>query len=32
MKSGIFKFKARAKVGDEIAVEAELLCTMRKVS
>ena len=25
MKSGVFKFKARAKVGDEIAVEAERL-------
>jgi len=32
MKSGIFKFKARAKVHEEIAVEAELMCTMRKVS
>ena len=32
MISGIFKFKARAKVGVEIAVEAELMCTMRKVS
>ena len=32
MKSGIFKFKARAKVGGEIAVEAELMCTMRKVA
>lgn len=32
MKAGIFKFKARAKVGDEIAVEAELMCTMRKVA
>lgn len=31
MKSGIFKFKARAKVGDEIATEAELMCTMRKI-
>jgi len=30
MKSGIFKFKSRAKVGEEIAVEAELMCTMRK--
>ena len=30
MKSGIFKFKALAKVGDEIAAEAELMCTMRK--
>ena len=32
MKAGIFKFKARAKVGDEIATEAELMCTMRKIS
>jgi 3-hydroxyacyl-[acyl-carrier-protein] dehydratase len=31
MKSGIFKFKARAKVGDEIAAEADLMCTMRKI-
>jgi len=32
MKSGIFKFKARALVGDDLAVEAELLCTMRTVA
>jgi 3-hydroxyacyl-[acyl-carrier-protein] dehydratase len=32
MKSGIFKFKSRAKVGEEIAVEAELMCTMRKIA
>ena len=31
MKAGIFKFKACAKVGDEIAAEAELMCTMRKI-
>ena len=31
MKAGIFKFKTRAKVGDEIAAEAELMCTMRKI-
>jgi 3-hydroxyacyl-[acyl-carrier-protein] dehydratase len=31
VKSGIFKFKARATVGDELAVEADLMCTMRKV-
>lgn len=30
-KSGIFKFKARALVGEELAVEAELMCTMRRV-
>ena len=32
VKSGIYKFKARATVGGELAVEAELMCTMRKVS
>ena len=32
MKSGIFKFKALAKVGEEIAVEADLMCTMRKIA
>ena len=32
MKAGIFKFKARAKVGDEIATEAELMCTMRSIA
>lgn len=31
MKSGIFKFKARADVGDQLAVEAELICTMRRI-
>jgi 3-hydroxyacyl-[acyl-carrier-protein] dehydratase len=31
MKAGIFKFKALAKVGEEIAAEAELMCTMRKI-
>ena len=31
MRSGIFKFKARALVGTELAVEAELMCTMRTV-
>ena len=31
MKAGIFKFKARAKVGGEIATEADLMCTMRKI-
>ena len=29
MKAGIFKFKARALVGDELTVEAELTCAMR---
>ena len=31
MKVGIFKFKAKAMVGDELAVEAELMCTMRRI-
>jgi 3-hydroxyacyl-[acyl-carrier-protein] dehydratase len=31
-KAGIFKFAARAFVGDELAVEAELMCTMRSVA
>jgi 3-hydroxyacyl-[acyl-carrier-protein] dehydratase len=31
-KAGIFKFKGRGSVGTEIAVEAELMCTMRKVA
>jgi 3-hydroxyacyl-[acyl-carrier-protein] dehydratase len=30
-KSGIFKFAARASVDGELAVEAELMCTMRRV-
>ena len=29
MKSGIFKFKGTARVGEHIACEAELMCTMR---
>ena len=31
MKAGIFKYKARAMVGDELAVEAELTCAMRNI-
>jgi 3-hydroxyacyl-[acyl-carrier-protein] dehydratase len=31
MKAGIFKFKAKAMVQDELAVEAELMCTMRRI-
>ena len=31
MKSGIFKFKGRASVEGTLAVEAELMCTMRRV-
>jgi 3-hydroxyacyl-[acyl-carrier-protein] dehydratase len=30
-KSGIYKFKASATVSGELAVEAELMCTMRRV-
>ena len=29
MKSGVFKFTARASVDGELAVEAQLICTMR---
>ena len=32
MKAGIFKFKARALVGEELAVEAELTCAMRTIT
>lgn len=32
MKAGIFKFKAMAKVGEELAVEAELTCAMRSIA
>ena len=32
MKAGIFKFKACAKVGEGIAAEAELMCTMRTIA
>jgi len=31
MKAGIFKFKGNARVGEELACEAELMCTMRNV-
>jgi len=30
-KAGIYKFKATARVGEDIACEAELMCTMRSV-
>ncbi len=30
-KGGIYKFKGEARVGDELACEAELMCTMRTV-
>lgn len=32
MKAGIFKFKARALVGEELAVEAEITCAVRAVA
>jgi 3-hydroxyacyl-[acyl-carrier-protein] dehydratase len=31
-KAGIYKYKTRATVDGELAVEADLMCTMRKVS
>jgi 3-hydroxyacyl-[acyl-carrier-protein] dehydratase len=30
-KGGIYKFKGEARVGEELACEAELMCTMRRV-
>ncbi|MBV8501126.1 MAG: 3-hydroxyacyl-ACP dehydratase FabZ [Paucibacter sp.] len=30
-KAGIFKFSAKAWVGDQVVTEADLICTMRKV-
>ncbi|MFN4103535.1 MAG: 3-hydroxyacyl-ACP dehydratase FabZ [Tepidimonas sp.] len=32
MKAGIFKFKGVARVSDEVACEAELMCTMRRIA
>jgi 3-hydroxyacyl-[acyl-carrier-protein] dehydratase len=32
MKAGIFKFKGTTRVDDEIACEAELMCTMRTIA
>jgi 3-hydroxyacyl-[acyl-carrier-protein] dehydratase len=32
MKAGIFKFTGKASVGIEVAAEAELMCTMRKIA
>ena len=32
MKAGIFKFKGVTRVGDNIACEAELMCTMRTIA
>ena len=31
-KAGIYKFKGTARVGEELACEAELMCTMRTVA
>jgi len=31
-KAGIYKFKGTSRVGDEVACEAELMCTMRTVA
>jgi 3-hydroxyacyl-[acyl-carrier-protein] dehydratase len=31
-KAGIVKYKVRASVDGETAVEAELMCTMRKIA
>lgn len=32
MRAGIFKFTAQAFVGDQVACEAELMCTMRTIA
>ena len=32
MKSGLFKFKGISRVGEEIACEAQLMCTMRTIA
>jgi 3-hydroxyacyl-[acyl-carrier-protein] dehydratase len=32
MKAGIFKFSAQASVSDALAVEAELMCTMKTIN
>jgi 3-hydroxyacyl-[acyl-carrier-protein] dehydratase len=32
MKSSVFKFTAKATVGDELAVEAQLMCSVKKVA
>ena len=31
-KAGIYKYSAQARVGGELAAEAELMCTMRKIA
>lgn len=30
-KAGIYKFAAKALVGEQVAAEAELMCTMRRI-
>ena len=30
-KAGIYKFAAKSFVGDDLAAEAELMCTMRRI-
>ncbi len=32
VKVGVYKFKVRAMVGEELAVEADLMCTMRSIA
>jgi 3-hydroxyacyl-[acyl-carrier-protein] dehydratase len=32
MKAGVCKFKARGLVGEDVAVEADLTCTMRRIA
>ncbi len=32
LKAGVFKFKSVARVGDNMACEAELMCTMRTIA
>ncbi|MFN0185611.1 MAG: 3-hydroxyacyl-ACP dehydratase FabZ [Aquabacterium sp.] len=32
VRGGIYKYRTRATVGGELAVEAELMCTMRKIA
>ena len=32
MKAGIYKFKGKGFVGEELALEAELMCTMRRIA
>jgi 3-hydroxyacyl-[acyl-carrier-protein] dehydratase len=32
MKAGVFKYKAKGLVGDDVVVEADLMCTMKKLT